>query len=63
MFDVWELGLNFWFYLHFLNHLGDGGSAPSLGGLKLDGSLVPLGLTATHDPSGTSKSLWARWKP
>jgi len=49
--------------LHFLNHLGDGGSAPSLGGLKLDGSFVPLGLTATHDPSGTSKSLWARWKP
>jgi len=34
-------------------------------GLKLnvDGSLVPLGSTATHDPIGIPKSLWARWNP
>jgi hypothetical protein len=32
--------------------LGDGSTAPSLGGLKVDGSPVPLGSTATHDPAG-----------
>ncbi|MCC6053581.1 MAG: hypothetical protein LM569_05230, partial [Desulfurococcaceae archaeon] len=25
-------------------------------------SPVPLGSTATHDPTGIPKSLWARWK-
>ena len=42
--------------------LGDGSSAPSLGGVAVDGSLVPLGSTATHDPTVVSKALWARWK-
>jgi hypothetical protein len=23
---------------------------------------MPLGSTATHDPTGVPKSLWARWK-
>jgi len=32
--------------------LGDGSTAPSLGGLTLDGSPVPLGSTATHEPMG-----------
>jgi len=34
--------------------LGDGSTAPSLGGstLPLDGSPMPLGSTATHDPMG-----------
>ncbi|MCE4625909.1 MAG: IS200/IS605 family accessory protein TnpB-related protein [Desulfurococcales archaeon] len=42
---------------------GDGSRAPSPGGrLILDGSLVPLGSTATHDPIGIPKPLWARWK-
>jgi len=43
--------------------LGDVSSALSLGGLKVDGSPVPLGSTATHEPTGIPKSLWARWKP
>uniref|UniRef100_A0A7J3Y0M2 Transposase n=1 Tax=Thermogladius calderae TaxID=1200300 RepID=A0A7J3Y0M2_9CREN len=42
--------------------LGNGSVAPSLGGLRVDGSPVPLGSTATHDPTEIPKSLWARWK-
>ena len=34
-----------------------------LGGLPVGGSPVPLGSTATHDPTGVPKSLWARRKP
>jgi len=41
---------------------GDGSNAPSPVGHNLDGSPVPLGSTATHDPIGIPKSLWARWK-
>jgi len=43
--------------------LGNGSTAPSLGGstLSLDGSPMPLGSTATHEPIGIPKSLWARW--
>ena len=41
---------------------GDGSNAPSPAGLNVDGSPVPLGSTATHDPIGMPKSLWARWK-
>jgi IS605 OrfB family transposase len=41
---------------------GDGSHAPSLGGLSLDGSTVPLGSTATHDPTVVTRTLWARWK-
>ena len=42
---------------------GDGSNAPSPVGLSpLDGSPVPLGSTATHDPIGIPKSLWARRK-
>ena len=42
--------------------LGDGSSAPSLGGLKVDGSPVPLGSTAAHDPTAVARALWARRK-
>jgi len=42
--------------------LGDGSVAPSLGGFTLDGSPVPLGSTATHEPTEIPKSLWARRK-
>jgi len=41
---------------------GDGSDAPSPAGLNIDGSPVPLGSTAAHDPIGIPKSLWARWK-
>jgi hypothetical protein len=32
------------------------------GFLSIDGSLVPLGSTATHEPIEISISLWGRWK-
>jgi len=44
------------------SRLGDGSSAPSLGGLALDGSPVLLGSTATHDPALIPREVWARWK-
>jgi IS605 OrfB family transposase len=44
-------------------HLGDGSSAPSLGEPILDGRCIPFTSTATHEPTGIPKSLWARWKP
>jgi IS605 OrfB family transposase len=43
--------------------LGDGGVAPSLGGFTLDGSPVPLGSTAAHDPILIAREVWARRKP
>jgi len=42
--------------------LGNGSSAPSLGGLTLDGRVMPLPSTATHEPIAIKRSLWARWK-
>jgi hypothetical protein len=30
--------------------------------LDLDGSPIPLGSTATHEPIGIPISLWGRWK-
>ena len=42
--------------------LGNGGNAPSLGGLFVDGRGMPFPSTATHDPTGVPKSLWARRK-
>ncbi len=33
------------------------------GVLSLDGSLFPLGSTATYETAGVSKTLWGRWKP
>ena len=44
-------------------HLSNGSIAPSPGGLVVSVSLVPLGSTATHDPTGIPRALWARWKP
>ena len=42
---------------------GDGSHAPSpIGSMLVDGSRIPFGSTATHDPIGIPKSLWARWK-
>lgn len=31
--------------------------------LNPDGSPVPLGSTATHEPTVITRDLWARWKP
>ena len=44
------------------SHLGDEGDAQSPGGSSLDGSPMPLGSTATHEPTGIPKTLWTRWK-
>ena len=41
---------------------GDGGIAPSHPRLKLDGSPVPLGSTATHEAIQIPISVWVRWK-
>jgi IS605 OrfB family transposase len=43
--------------------LGNGSSAPSPGGLVVDGSHIPLGSTATHEPTVIARALWVRWKP
>ena len=39
---------------------GGGSGAPSPGGLTLDGSPVPLGSIATHDPTPIAHGVWAR---
>ncbi|PWV37187.1 MAG: hypothetical protein DJ555_03300, partial [Desulfurococcaceae archaeon] len=41
---------------------GDGSSAPSHPGFNLDGSHMPFGSTAAHEPMGIKRSLWARLK-
>jgi len=61
--ELWHRDVVACYNLLLRARLGDGSNAPSLGGLNLDGSPVPLGSTATHDPTGIPKSLWARWKP
>ncbi len=43
--------------------LGNGSNAPSLGRVVVDGSPVPLGSTATHDPIRVPKPVWERWNP
>jgi len=43
---------------------GDGGPAPSRQRAlaPVDGGPVPLGPTATHEPTGVPRALWARWR-
>jgi len=41
---------------------GDGSNAPSPARLAVDGSPVPLGSTAAHDPTPIAREAWARWK-
>jgi IS605 OrfB family transposase len=60
--ELWHRDVVACYNLLLKARVGDGSSAPSLRGFTLDGSPVPLGSTATHDPTGISKSLWARWK-
>ncbi len=43
-------------------HLGGEGNAQSPGGPTLDGSPMPLGSTATHEPTPIPHEVWARWK-
>jgi len=60
--ELWHRDVVACYNLLFKARLGDGSSAPSLSGLKVDGSPMPLGSTAAHDPIEIPKSLWARWK-
>jgi IS605 OrfB family transposase len=43
-------------------YLGGEGNAQSPGGSLLDGSPMPLGSTATHEPTPITHEVWARWK-
>ena len=58
--ELWHRDVVACYNLLLRAHLGSGSPAPSLRGLNLDGSPIPLGSTTTHDPTGISKSLWAR---
>jgi IS605 OrfB family transposase len=60
--ELWHRDVAACYNLLFRASPGDGSSAPSLGGLNLDGSPIPLGSTATHDPTVVTRTLWARWK-
>ena len=60
--ELWHRDVVACYNLLLRARLGDGSNAPSLGGLVVDGSPVPLGSTATHDPTVTTRALWARWK-
>jgi hypothetical protein len=42
--------------------LYEGSAQKGFGVPSIDGSPVPLGSTATHEPIGISKTLWGRWK-
>jgi putative transposase len=60
--ELWHRDIVACYNLLLKARLGYGSPAPSLGGLKVDGSPIPLGSTATHEPIGIPKPLWARWK-
>ncbi len=48
--ELWHRDVVACWNLVFKARLGDGSTAPSLGGLNLDGPAMPLRATATHDP-------------
>jgi putative transposase len=60
--ELWHRDVVACYNLLFKARLGNGSNAPSLGGLKVDGGPVPLGSTATHDPTVVTRALWSRWK-
>jgi IS605 OrfB family transposase len=60
--ELWHRDIVACYNLLLRAHLGDGSTAPSLGGLVVDRSPMPLGSTATHDPTVVTRALWARWK-
>ncbi|MDT7887580.1 MAG: transposase [Desulfurococcales archaeon] len=49
-------------YLRALEALYEGIAQKGFGVLSIDGSPVPLGSTATHEPIEIHGSLWGRWK-
>jgi putative transposase len=51
-------------YLKALEALDEGYAQKGFGvlGIALDGSPIPLGSTATHEPIEIPRSLWGRWK-
>jgi IS605 OrfB family transposase len=49
-------------YLKALEALYEGIAQKGFGVLSIDGSPVPLGSTATHEPIEIPRSLWGRWK-
>jgi len=53
--ELWHRDVVACYNLLLRARLGDGGPAPSLGGLKVDGA-VPLGSTAAHEPTGIPKT-------
>jgi len=59
--ELWHRDIVSLWNLLLRAHLGNGSNAPSLGGLTLDGSSIPLSSTATHEPIAIKRSLWARW--
>jgi hypothetical protein len=50
-------------YLNALEALYEGSAQKGFGvlGIALDGSLFPLGSTATSEPIEIPRSLWGRW--
>jgi IS605 OrfB family transposase len=60
--ELWHRDVVACYNLLLKTRLGNGSTAPNLGGFTLDGSPIPLGSTATHEPTEISKSLWTRWK-
>ena len=60
--ELWHRDVVACYNLPLRARLGDGGDVPSPGGLNLDGSPVPLGSTAAHDPMLIAREAWARWK-
>jgi putative transposase len=49
-------------YFKALEALYEGSAQKGFGFLSIDGSPVPLGSTATHEPIEIPRSLWGRWK-
>jgi IS605 OrfB family transposase len=60
--ELWHRDVVACYNLLLKARLGNGSYALSPGGLVVDGSPVPLGSTATHDPMLIAREVWARWK-
>jgi len=59
--ELWHRDVVACWNILFKAYLDDGSHAPSLGGnIPIDGSRVPFGSTAVHDPIALPKGLWAR---
>jgi len=50
-------------YFKALEALYESNAQRGFGFLSLDGSTMPLGSTATHEPIEIPRSLWGRWRP